>query len=70
MRSIDGEVVQSIGLSFDPLQMLHAVLKAVQEGIHIFGGVVCTEGHPDGRVDGQRAAAHGRQRVAGLAPPA
>ena len=36
----------------DSLQMLHAVLKALEEGIHILRGVVGTEGHPDGRING------------------
>ena len=39
----------------DPLQALHSVLKAVEESIHILGGVVAAEGHADGRVDGKRA---------------
>ena len=54
----------------DLLQMLHAVLEAVEEGIHILRGVVGAEGHPDGGVDGQRVAPHGCQRVAGLTAPA
>lgn len=54
----------------DPLQALHSVLKAVEESIHILGGVVAAEGHADGRVDGKRVFAHSRQRMAGLAAAA
>ena len=54
----------------DLLQMLHAVLKAVEESIHILGGVVAAEGHADGRIDGKRVFANGCQRMAGLAAAA
>ena len=50
------------GFSFllsDLLQMLHAVLEAVEEGVHVLRGVVGAEGHPDGGIDGKRVAPHG-----------
>ena len=54
----------------DLLQVLHAVLEAVEEGIHILRGVFGAKGHPDGGIDGKRVAPHGCQRVAGLTAPA
>ena len=63
-------VLRLLFLLSDLLQVLHAVLEAVEESIHILRGVIGTEGHPDGSVDGKRVAPHGCQRVAGLTAPA
>ena len=54
-------------LHLNVLQFAQAGAQAVQQGVHVLGGVVGAEADTQRGADGQVIAAHGLQGVAGLA---